>query len=60
MAELCAEKAESAPDEGRGAAASGRPGRRKAAAHETRGVQTFEVTSAPTATPIADRSGSLQ
>jgi hypothetical protein len=54
MAELYAEQAESAPTEGRGAAASGRPGPRKAAAHEARGVQTFAMTSAPAATPIAD------
>ena len=54
MAELYAEQAESAPAEGRGAAASGRPGPRKAAADEARGAQTFAVTSAPAATPIAD------
>jgi hypothetical protein len=30
------------------------PGRRKAAAHEAHGAQTFAVTSAPAATPIAD------
>ena len=40
MAELYAEQAESAPAEGRGAAASGRPGPRKAAAHEARGANT--------------------
>ena len=51
MAELYAEQAESAPAEGRGAAASGPPGRRKAATHDARGVQTFAVTSAPAATP---------
>jgi hypothetical protein len=30
------------------------PGRLKAAAHEARGAQTFAVTSAPAATPIAE------
>jgi hypothetical protein len=29
-------------------------GRRKAVAHEERGAQTYAVTSAPAATPIAD------
>jgi hypothetical protein len=53
MGELYAEQAESAPAEGRGAAASGRPGRRKAVAHEAHGPQTCAVTSAPAATPIA-------
>jgi hypothetical protein len=32
--------------------AGANPGRRKAAAQEARGAQTFAVTSAPTATPI--------
>jgi hypothetical protein len=50
MAGLCAEQAESAPAEGRGAAGSGRPGRHKAAA------PTFAVTSGPAATPTADRA----
>jgi hypothetical protein len=54
MAELHAEQAESAPAEGRDAAASGRPGRHKATAHKARGAQTFAVTSAPAATPITD------
>jgi hypothetical protein len=54
MAELCAEKAESAPAEGRGAAAGTDPGRRKATAHEAHRAQTFAATSAAAATPIAD------
>jgi hypothetical protein len=40
------------PDESSIAAVGADPGRRKAAAHEARGVQTFAVTSAPAATPI--------
>jgi hypothetical protein len=35
-------------------AAKADPGRRGAAAHEAHGAQTFAVTSAPAATPIAD------
>jgi hypothetical protein len=42
------------PDESSIAAAGADPGRRKAAAHEARGVQTFAVTSAPAATPRAE------
>jgi hypothetical protein len=45
---------ELSPDESSIAAAGADPGRRKAAAHEARGTQTFAVTSAPAATPIAD------
>ena len=43
---------ELSPDEPSIAAAGADPGRRKAAAHEARGVQTFAVTSAPAATPF--------
>jgi hypothetical protein len=51
--ELCAERAER-PAEGFAEGAWAHPGGRKAAAHEVRGAQTFAVTSAPAATPIAD------
>jgi hypothetical protein len=40
------------PDESSIAAAGADPARRKAAADEARGVQTFAVTSAPAATPF--------
>jgi hypothetical protein len=53
MAELCTERAE-CPAEGLAEGSWAHPGRRKAAAHEARGVQTFAVTSVPAATPIAD------
>jgi hypothetical protein len=42
------------PDELSIATTGADPGRRKAAAHEAHGAQTFAVTSAPAATPIAD------
>jgi hypothetical protein len=42
------------PDEPSNSAAGADPGRREAAAHEAHGVQTFAVTSAPAAMPIAD------
>jgi len=42
------------PDESSIAAAGAAPGGRKAAAHEARRAQSFAVTSARAATPIAD------
>jgi hypothetical protein len=42
------------PDELSIATTGADPGGRKAAAHEAHGAQTFAVTSAPAATPIAD------
>lgn len=45
---------ELSPDEPSIATAGADPGRRKAADHEAHGAQTFAVTSAPAATPIAE------
>jgi hypothetical protein len=53
MAKQCADQAERAA-EGFAEGAWVDPSRRKAAAHEAHGVQTFVVTSVPAATPIAD------
>jgi hypothetical protein len=48
------------PDEAFVAAAGTHSGSVKAAAQEARGAQTFAVTSAPTATPIAVGAGGSQ
>jgi hypothetical protein len=54
MGELYAEQAESAPAEGRGAAAAGHPGSRKAAAYEAHGA--LRCAFGAPATPIATRA----
>jgi hypothetical protein len=53
----CGSMSELSPDEPSIATAGADPDRRKAAAHEAHGVQTFAMTSALAATPIARRDG---